>query len=1644
MILKNDIRIMYLKLLKREPMDNEMVNALNTDIVLLEENIKSTYEYIKQNNYFFADTSFDIVSNIFSYSNVINDKNDKAFYLANDYLNMYSLSMYNEFIDIKITDNFKEYIFENICNVQFTESEAMNATKRINLDEAYVTDVFEYEDKSILVDKYCLHSFKTCFLQNFKISSKNEQTIQMKHVYKSHIRTYVKYFYSQTIHFSEVDNGDTIITNMYLFDILNFDHFGHNYHENIFNLHITNNTEQCLSILTSVLHKDNRNDMDNDNILLNLLRFSIPEIINGHTTCWNRRWKNKYTFDLKEFVSNRSEKEKLLFSFNYSLYILYSNIYTKDLLYNIPNLLVMHPICAIQVIKSYINYLKKDFNTAKYYSKNGSFLTFDKDKIGLQVNQSALLNIHMWNYYRISKNKNWLHVEGYPLMRSNTDFLLNCIENDSIHNSLSLNNKQSTNNAFTIHITKLAIEMTNKARLELDLNDNYDLTTNISLSYLSKEYLTSGETNITIKCEEIHTLLCYTFYSTIHDQLIGYRFSKDYGYQLELGVDREITFHFHESILKKPILFYDINGLVFRHKFSESLSDSVLSQIQIGSTDDSITINSDKISGYSCLDKDKYKNDMNTVYGKNAFTPQHIIDETDHVIELHSDFTKESNPDATEVFLLLSNYYNESINNVQEKVVQNTAFYDKNVYSSGTEALLSHGLDITLAQTSIDDDVLRTFTEKYTQSMIKLNKYKVLGDINNNSIIVYTILFNILGFRFDTITDHLLSTTNNSFPEDIKQISFKNGTQDIVLTNLLNQSFNNLDLVDVLEYEYRYRELYGYVDVVARIKPIYPIFVNDDLQLFIENDIKPKDYFTTPGSNVYRLSYIEKEEISNDVNHIDDLTNIYMHVLLQNNNYSDMIVTHKLDVINTVESNLIFPTILVSFDYVELNTFNISLKFNSQENNKYILFNTLDILLEYDSVILKIKPEADNYGFHTDSNCQIDILQDSSNIHLSYSNDVPISTGKLDIGTIRLDLNAFEVFTRITPTFPLKGTLSIDDMKKTQIYFDKSNYPPSLQKLVLHINFSVEKYIIERFETYNIIHSEVFIPMNHLLSSGNNVYEQLGHGHIDDTLNEQRIRINENIKTNLRELDHARELNQFLDLNNKKLLNIVSGTNTTLFKIIDNITKSIDFYGIGMNNFDMLMLNNHIDTEVLNITKCIKLNEFFDSQNLPLEKYNVTQSRSCTVIYSVDDVFVIGDNSSYNLGIEEPFTFEIIESNRIKQLLLSTDSKINILVLNNESTFLYLDNNKLYGLGENVMFKYLTTTSDTIWVEYPTELDVINIFLATHEYIIDRIEGGSIHLKFLLISLKTGKKEWWGIGRNRFNSMCLTPDILEHEYDIDIKHLVRLNQIESFIHGKEYDLEYNGVHAQNSNKVKLIPNNGLSALHTAIFDQETKEVYVIGTLSLNDSDDVTMKTWTKWISYADVLSISEKDIEYDIYMLVLNICGIFIGISDNTEYIQRYYQSGYIQCLVIDKSHHDVILAFQNTSIYLLNVDSSATLTNELRLSTENGEYTFTIEYKNEIVITLDNIEITLDNTTFDSLLIDIKIKINNNQYIFETRIGEIPITFELAKNKRYVVQDTHVTSMDNNIIDTTTMGKIVLKHKLVFKNFRYYESHTE
>lgn len=229
-----------------------------------------------------------------------------------------------------------------------------------------------------------------------------------------------------------------------------------------------------------------------------------------HTNSWVNIWNTDINITPKAGITS-AELDKIQVlkrNVRYSLYNIYSSIreninleinpfnlsvidYDGSILYDgdlwlIPLLLFIKP----DVARVLIEYRHKMIDTARQlaagYGYKGTKFPYVNDTIGyknalywdtsgpMSIFNTALVAVNVWNYFRITKDRDWLQTKGYTILKEIADFLASAVEKSPdntyhLRNVVSIGGVQSLDqNSFTNNVVRLALRSAIEASYELN------------------------------------------------------------------------------------------------------------------------------------------------------------------------------------------------------------------------------------------------------------------------------------------------------------------------------------------------------------------------------------------------------------------------------------------------------------------------------------------------------------------------------------------------------------------------------------------------------------------------------------------------------------------------------------------------------------------------------------------------------------------------------------------------------------------------------------------------------------------------------------------------------------------------------------------------------------------------------------------------------------------------------------------------------------------------------------------------------------------------------------------------------------------------------------------------------------------------
>lgn len=347
-----------------------------------------------------------------------------------------------------------------------------------------------------------------------------------------------------------------------------------------------------------------------------------PGVVAKHAQLWNGLWKGRMKIEAAPGITE-TEDECLTKHNAYiknSLYTLYSKIrddvnpdanplnlsvidddgkiFWEGEMCVVPVLLVFNPKLAKVLLNFRYNQLENAKNVALAYGRKGAKFPYQGDVANytdtywsstspLYVHNTALVGINTWNYYRLSKDIDWMFTKGYKILKNTTRFLLDMLEIEYgsrgeiidiyIHSeTLDMNGKtHSPTNTFLMYMIFLNLKYTLEATYELNYTANY---TNWYAVYnaMARMYRVENRSDVVTKGinpvfdQEVQFQFdfrdptggvdVYTNNGELHlwgeDTYMGFAFGGDTGRTILIDPSKDYTFRVHGQ----PLGLYQEDG----------------------------------------------------------------------------------------------------------------------------------------------------------------------------------------------------------------------------------------------------------------------------------------------------------------------------------------------------------------------------------------------------------------------------------------------------------------------------------------------------------------------------------------------------------------------------------------------------------------------------------------------------------------------------------------------------------------------------------------------------------------------------------------------------------------------------------------------------------------------------------------------------------------------------------------------------------------------------------------------------------------------------------------------------------------------------------------------------------------------------
>lgn len=700
-----------------------------------------------------------------------------------------------------IVDGWK-YTQLNFFNFNEANTISSNLIQNLNMYNATFTSeydiIFNSSNLHVKQDVSALQQYPYCLLHKYTLSNYQNYDLNLdfyhivecdRNISKTNYATnLINVNNTNTYLFSaegfdddkniEIDNN-----NCYLFNSnYTYSHKGYNINRlntrlayNKFNVVIPALSEIDFSIISSMMTTNDfeRPLIELNRILLNVAAKSSSTIKTEHVNKWTDIWKSDIILTEKsDNTTTESEKVlKMKQHIKYALYNIYSviredinveinplNLSAIDLtghifwnaeLWLVPVLLFIKPKAAKTLLDYRYHQLENARKLAIAHGFKGGKFPYENDVVAytdvywdtispLYIFNSGVIAVNTWNYFRITRDLDWLRSKGYKILKNTADFFESSMDNGSIKNVYSLNNSKNDNNSLTNYFAllslKFAIEATYELNYKVDqrwltaydsLKTSFPIFANVDIT----ETITAP-TDIVVKLAEQNGQYSYNFIDYTTSNLIGYQFGGDSGFSLKMSSGTNYTFHLDSNLTDYPLAFYDYseNALTTNTGTALQNDDGFYNGTFI---EDGGNLRSYRHvfgeSNYSIV-----HGEINSTFGSNAFTLNDNITTLGNIVKLHDTYNGE-NIKYLESHMLLMGFYSKiflqihSLQNGIDLIRDNITYYNRRIDSDYENNIFNKLVISILEATLAQEEQLYTY-KKTAATSYDNNIHNILND----------------------------------------------------------------------------------------------------------------------------------------------------------------------------------------------------------------------------------------------------------------------------------------------------------------------------------------------------------------------------------------------------------------------------------------------------------------------------------------------------------------------------------------------------------------------------------------------------------------------------------------------------------------------------------------------------------------------------------------------------------------------------------------------------------------------------------------------------------------------------------------------------------------------------------------------------
>ncbi len=245
---------------------------------------------------------------------------------------------------------------------------------------------------------------------------------------------------------------------------------------------------------------------------------TVARVRADHVRAWGSLWTSDIHIDLKSGITQQDRDRALRHqrALRYSLYSTYActregvnadinpmnlhvtdndgSVLTDGDLWLVPMLILIKPEIARTMLEYKHKTVHAAMQLAASYGYRGTKYPYHSDIIGyrsalywdsvspLFVFNTAVIAINVWNYYRVTTDKEWLLSKGYTILKNCADFIASVVVPDDtvvigpmqqrqymFNEVVGIGGVEGDNNAFTVYTAKLALRYALEASYDLQL-----------------------------------------------------------------------------------------------------------------------------------------------------------------------------------------------------------------------------------------------------------------------------------------------------------------------------------------------------------------------------------------------------------------------------------------------------------------------------------------------------------------------------------------------------------------------------------------------------------------------------------------------------------------------------------------------------------------------------------------------------------------------------------------------------------------------------------------------------------------------------------------------------------------------------------------------------------------------------------------------------------------------------------------------------------------------------------------------------------------------------------------------------------------------------------------------------------------------